>query len=291
MASKTDSSNYEVKLLGNLSALAIISFLSSTAALADEPGWVLTQRDTELGDHYVYLSRSGLRSFNPQSGIGIAAHGPAFDVDYFNERAKLFYREPLNAWQNRKTKLEVGNWKKSQSGKIAGLKVTRYVTVPQNLKNTNWTSIECWFADEVKVPPQLALLLAKTYGVTGNACIPLRIVLKNRTGRSETVLDTYRQQTMSIPQDYYSLASGYAGTKDPGQVTTGESPVSEATVQSNSPTDSTPVTVAKPKLDLGRWRPGQPVTRAVLDKYHKYLNAYQKAKDEAEADAKEAGNQ
>src|SRR6516164_6492639 len=82
-----------------LSALIVVSILSTTAALANEQGWVFTQRSAQLGDQYVYLSQSGLRLINPNSGIGITAHTPAWDVDYFNEKTRLYFREPLGDWK------------------------------------------------------------------------------------------------------------------------------------------------------------------------------------------------
>jgi hypothetical protein len=276
-----------------LSALIVVSILSTTAALANEQGWVFTQRSAQLGDQYVYLSQSGLRLINPNSGIGITAHTPAWDVDYFNEKTRLYFREPLGDWKKGRTiNLAINTWKKAQSGKIAGLKATKFLAVSPKANKTDWSSAEYWIADGTKVPQQLTEVLAGAYGVPSRRALPLRVIVTYKNGKSATLLDTYRQQAVAIPEDYYSLPSSYVIAKNPQQVLetvdsrlTTEMAGQQASVVNVTDTGSP----SRPQLDLGRWRPGQPVTKALRDKYHKYLNALQKAR--AEEEAKDVGNQ
>src|SRR6185369_10116768 len=51
-------------------------FLQAAPALAQENGYVLTQRSKNLGDQYVYLSPSGLKCVNPREGLGLISRAP-----------------------------------------------------------------------------------------------------------------------------------------------------------------------------------------------------------------------
>ncbi len=47
--------------------VAVFFVLSAPLALADDKGWVLTQKSAQLGDQYIYISPNGLKCVNPRA--------------------------------------------------------------------------------------------------------------------------------------------------------------------------------------------------------------------------------
>jgi hypothetical protein len=192
-------------------------FCHTAQAAGGSAGWVLTQRSKELGDQYVYLSPSGLKCVNPRQGVGIVTKAPNWNVSLYNERTRLYYSLTFDQW---KKKLEARgrsprdlSWRKGQSGHIAGLKATRYVmtntAASGRHSNKEWVSADYWVADQIKAPAQLASMLTTTYGLPAIHGVPLRLRYTDASGRSETVLDTYQQQSTPVPDSYLACPSGY----------------------------------------------------------------------------------
>ena len=205
-------------LLLNLEAVLV------EPAQAGGSGWVLTQRSKELGDQYVYLSQSGLKIVNPRQGVGLAAKAPNWDVSFYNEKTRLYYRLTFDSWRR---KLEARSraprnisWRKTKAGSVAGLKATRYVaTNPMAQRSSNqWVSAECWVADQIKVPAKLAEMLTTAYGLPTTQLVPLRVMYTDANGREETFLDTYQQQTTPLPDSYLTAPSGFRLAKSEAEV-------------------------------------------------------------------------
>jgi hypothetical protein len=203
-----------------------IATFSPVPALASQAGWVLTQRSKDYGDQYVYLSSSGVKCVNPRQGFGLVTKAPSWDVSFYNDKTKLYYSLTFSSWkrklQARRKPLANLSWHKSQPGRIAGLRATKFtMTNPgsqQGSTGVKWLSADCWVADDIKVPPQLAEMLATTYGLPSTRSVPLRVTYKDINGRSETILDTYQQQSAPVPDSYLTAPQGYRLAKSEMEV-------------------------------------------------------------------------
>lgn len=215
MFSKAQTRSISALLAGLIVQLPIILPMPAKATTT---GWVLTQRSRDFGDQYVYLSAGGVRCVNPRRGIGLVARGPSWDVSCYNDKTRLYYCISFSKWKQKLDARRRGGanltWHRGQFAQIAGLRATKYsLTNPASGQGVrgrpSWLSAECWVADDIKVPPQLAEMLSSTYGLPTTQSVPLKIILANSDGSSETILDTYRQQVTAIPESYLRAPAGY----------------------------------------------------------------------------------
>jgi hypothetical protein len=196
-------------LLGALIALA-------PAAMADERGWVLTQRSDKIGDQYVYVAPTGVKLVNPKIGYNIILCAPDWNVCMFNDKTKTFYSASYDAWMKEVSKavggkgneLKSGHWAKGSIGSVAGLKATTY-TMQGGGAQKHLRTATCWVANEIIVPSQITELLAQTYGLPDNKAYPLKLNCVDNSGKLNVMLDTYNSQVCQIPSSYFYLPNGY----------------------------------------------------------------------------------
>lgn len=181
-------------------------------------GWVLTQRSRQLGDQYVYLSGEGLKCINPKQGFGLITQAPNWHIELFNNRTRLYYTLTLDAWKKKLTARLPANiaWSKTDSINIAGLRATHYVmhkNASLGAEGSKWLSADYWVADDIRVPPQLANMLSTVYGLPTMQFVPLRLAYTDASGKVETILDTYQQQSAAIPASYFATPAGFSLAK------------------------------------------------------------------------------
>ncbi len=209
------------KIYALLPALVII-LSTCAAAEAQQKGWVLTQRSTTMGDLYTYVSPQGLKWTVPKLGANIATMGPNWMVNMYNEKTKAYYTTNFTEWQRdlakrdgRSQAMRANPWVKAGAGNVAGLKATKYVMqnkspVTGGGKTLNSVSnAECWVADDIEVPAQVADMLSNTYGMPKTKYFPLKIAYRDSNGRAVTALDTYRSESRPIAQNYFACPSGF----------------------------------------------------------------------------------
>lgn len=199
-------------------------------ACASDQGWVLTQRSKELGDQYVYLNSKGFKCLNPRQGIGLVAKAPDWHLSFYNENTRRYFTLNSVAWRR---KLETSaqsaanfSWQKGEGGQIAGLRATKFIVHKRSQKTglagsrkiNKWTEADYWVADDIKVPAQLAEMLASAYGLPTLRSIPLRVTYKNTNGQMETILDTYQQRATPVPDSYLTFPTGYQPAKNEMEV-------------------------------------------------------------------------
>ena len=194
---------------------------SAAAATAQEQGWALTQRSTQMGDLYTYVSPNGLKWTVPKIGANIATQGPSWNVSMYNDKTKSYCNTTFQQWQQtiarkdqRSIEMRQRPWSKAGGGTIAGLKATKYVM--QNATPTAGkrslsavSSAECWVADDITVPAAVADMLANTYGMPKTKYFPLKITYTGPDGRPGIALDTYRAEARAMPAGAFSSPQGY----------------------------------------------------------------------------------
>jgi hypothetical protein len=203
-----------------LAVLAVFS-LSAQSADAQEQGWALTQRSTQMGDLYTYVSPNGLKWTVPKIGANIATQGPNWNVAMYNDKTRSYYTTTFQQWQQtitrkdqRSLEMRQRPWSKAGSGSVAGLKATKYVmqnsTPVAGRRNLNAVAAaECWVADDITVPAAVADMLANTYGMPKTKYFPLRISYTGTDGKAGIALDTYRAETRAIPATAFGSPQGY----------------------------------------------------------------------------------
>ncbi len=200
--------------------------LTPQAAVADDQGWVLTQRSANFGDMYVYVSPTGFKCHNPKAGVCFMTKAPDWNVVFYNEKTKLYYEAPFARWSkeveaqisNARTKaMAAGRWSRATEANIAGLKASGYGMQPSkttsDLKNAKY-----FVADQIKVPPVIASMLAKVYGLPPMQNVPLRLNYSTTDGAAVSALDTYYAKACAIPSTYYNQPQGYRVAKSQAEV-------------------------------------------------------------------------
>lgn len=215
-----------------LAVVLAFSAIAPDAANADEKGWVLTQKSQTLGDQYVYISSSGMKCYNPRIGFTLVSHAPDWNVTLYNEKTKVYFQTSVEEWsrnlsaQGMTSEMSSKGWNRSGSSTICGLKATEYdmsgskTALMKTRKGTRRATIsnaKYWVSDEIRVPPQLAGLLAAAYGLPSMQNVPLRLACIDK-GQNKTLLDTYRSQSASIPNSYYQVPNGMKLVKSEAEV-------------------------------------------------------------------------
>jgi len=217
-------SNHGKKAIRSCLAFLSLCLVQSAAdgASAQEQGWALTQRSTQMGDLYTYVAPNGLKWTVPKLGANISTMGPSWSVTMYNDKTKSYYTTSFQEWQKqiarrdqRALEMKSNPWVKAGGGTIAGLKATKFVM--QNSKpvagaRRNLNSVaaaECWVADDITVPASVSDMLSNTYGMPKTKYFPLRITYTGSDGRPGTALDTYRSEARQIPQTYFASPAGY----------------------------------------------------------------------------------
>jgi len=189
--------------------------LTTGAALADEQGWVLTQRSDKIGDQYVYVAPSGVKLVNPKVGYNIVLCAPDWNVCIFNDKSKTYYSASYAQWMQevdkamgtKNTELKGGHWTRSAPSTICGLRSTSYIMQANGRRGVR--NATCWVSNDIQVPPQITEMLAKTYGLPDNKAYPLKLNTVDNAGHLAVQLDTYNSQTCAIPASYFYLPNGY----------------------------------------------------------------------------------
>jgi hypothetical protein len=188
---------------------------SLPAALADEQGWVLTQRSDMVGDQYVYVAPSGVKLVNPKIGYNVILCAPDWNVCLYNDKTKLFYSVSYTQWIQEIRKqmghhtsdLKSGNWVKGAPTTICGMKASTYTM--QGSPQRHLRNASCCVSSDIVVPRQITELLAESYGLPDNKAFPLKVNSVSTSGKLTVQLDTYNSQACAIPASYFYMPQGY----------------------------------------------------------------------------------
>jgi hypothetical protein len=213
-----------VRLIASLACSLAVTVGSAIAAFA-EPGYVLTQRSTKMGDQYLYVSSEGIKITNPKAGFNLVSQAPNWDITLFNDKTHCFYQTTADRYRQQllgrtgDSDFKNSSWSKMGDTYMLNMKATEFrmgtKTVRQKTKsgqivNKTITGAQYWVAADIQLPPKLTELLAAAYGLPAqqSQCVPLR--LKYTDGaKTSTVLDTYRVDKAPIPIAYFATPQGY----------------------------------------------------------------------------------
>ena len=209
-----------MKILG-FSAIALLSFLCQPA-MAQEKGWMLTQRSEYMGDQYIYVCKNGFKWVNPKAGANVVTGAPNWVVTMFNDKTKQYFQTTFEKWRsqmlstsgNRAREMQSARWKKAGSATISGLKASKYVmSGPATQGGGKLSAVKraaCWVADDIEVPAPIADMLSRVYGMPRTRYFPLKVSYQTNGGQVKVALDTYRSSTCAIPANYFAKPQGYA---------------------------------------------------------------------------------
>jgi hypothetical protein len=201
---------------------AAIAAVSTTSVLADDRGYILTQRGENFGDQYVYISPYGVLFKNPSVGAGLFMHAPDWNVTVYNEKVRIYYQATMaqykldvaNRGSGTKSDMQGWNWNPvSGNENICGLVCTEYKMSGFNtIHRRNRASMSIsdgiyWAANDIVVTPELGQFLDSMYGLPPTQRYPVRLTAVDH-GKPKVLLDTYRAQATSIPISYFALPPG-----------------------------------------------------------------------------------
>ena len=213
---------------------AFLFVLSAPSTLADDKGWVLTQKSSQLGDQYVYISPSGLKCVNPRAGFAMVTKAPDWNIIMYNDKTRVYYQTTLDNYKrtlaSRGLTSDLANrqWSRGQTNNIAGLKATQYVmrgggtishqTAKGKIRTSTVSAADYWVSDDITVPPRLGDLLSSAYGLPTTQNVPLRLEMTDAKG-SKRMLETYRMQALAtIPSNYFECPGGYKAVQSDAEV-------------------------------------------------------------------------
>lgn len=221
-----------VTVLSVVALFALSALIPSSGALADEKGWVLTQKSTTLGDQYIYISPSGLKCVNPKAGFALVTKAPDWNIVLFNDKTRVYFQTTLDKWrqdlQSRgmTSPLAGRQWSRAGNANIAGMKATQYVmrgggAIARGKSKkppVNIQAADYYVSEEISVPSKLTDLLTTAYGLPPTANVPLRLNCQESGKPQKTLLDTYRSQQAPIPISYFTCPGGYKAVKSDAEV-------------------------------------------------------------------------
>lgn len=204
----------------SLCLASLCGIFTSAPAMADEKGWVLTQKSEKFGDQYIYISGTGLKLVSPARGINIVTCAPDWNVALYNDKTRMYYSTTFDKWMadlDRKTAgngqdMSDRNWAKTGSTQVAGLVATKYTMNgggPPGGKRATIRHADCWISNDIAVPGRISKMLAKAYGLPDTHMFPLKVSYVNNSGSLSSMLDTYYTKTCPIPANYFGLPQGY----------------------------------------------------------------------------------
>jgi hypothetical protein len=207
---------------------AIVSFvlcLFATAlpALAEDAGWVLTQRSARLGDQYLYVSEHGVKLVNPKLGLVIICRSPGYELYVCNDTTRNYYETTAEAWKHQSIARQgstdfsgTTGWHPTGRTVVAGVPAIIFsldgTWVKRRANGANVVSdtkgATYCLAQGIRVPPKLTELLSTALGVPNMPGVPVRLAL-NENGGIRSVLDTYRIDHTPLTAAYFAKPLGY----------------------------------------------------------------------------------
>jgi hypothetical protein len=213
---------------------AVFFVLSAPFAIADDKGWVLTQKSSQLGDQYIYISPSGLKCVNPRAGFAMVSKAPDWNIIMYNDKTRVYYQTTLDNYKrqlaSRGLTADLANrqWSRGQTNNIAGLRATQYVMrgggkishqgANGKIRTSTVSAADYWVSDDITVPPRLGDLLSSAYGLPTTQNVPLRLEMTDAKG-PKRMLETYRMQVLAtIPSNYFECPGGYKAVQSDAEV-------------------------------------------------------------------------
>ena len=191
--------------------------------MAEEAGWVLTQRSARLGDQYLYISEHGVKLVNPKLGLIIICRSPGYEMYVCNDSTRNYYETTAEAWKHQAIARQgstdftgTTGWRPTGRTTVAGLPTTVYTldgnwvrrrangaTIVSDTKGASYC-----LAQGIRVPAKLTELLSTALGVPNLDGVPVRLALKENGG-IRSVLDTYRCDRAPLTAAYFAKPLGY----------------------------------------------------------------------------------
>lgn len=221
-----------MRFIWSAMAVVLLSCGGALPVVAQDAGWVLTQKSASLGDQYVYISPNGMKCVNPRIGFAIVTHAPDWRLVMYNEKTKVFYQTTIDRWRQEMDErglhgqLQGSKWKKGARGQVGDLKATQYLMVgaPElgrlpngKLRKSKVTGAEYWISDDIQVPSRLSELLSTAYGLPATQSVPLRLSVAEKDG-NKNLLNTYRMQKTGIPVSYFECPQGFTQVQTDAEV-------------------------------------------------------------------------
>lgn len=219
-------------------AFTVFSLLPTAANPAGSTGknqgtqtiWELKQRDNNLGERTIWLSKNGFRALYKKSKYAITSQAPDWQLNFFNDDRQMIYTSSIPAY-TKNLGLRAQMLKASylpdtyttgtgEPAEIAGLK-TKCVTVTRTGTNKESKVVKAlyYFNDNIVPPPQMEAFFATTFGKLASR-LALRIIVFNHHGRV-IKLETESAKKMQVPASFFDPPKGYRRAKSEDEVTLG----------------------------------------------------------------------
>lgn len=211
------------KALTKILAVAFGLFAVALPALADDAGWVLTQRSARLGDQYLYISPHGIKLVNPKLCVEVICRSPGNEVYVCNSSTHNYYETTAEAWKHQSIARQgstdfsaTTGWRPVGKATVAGMPAVTYQLEGSWVKRrVNGTAVVSdtkgatyCLAQGIQVPPKITELLSAALGVPNMPGVPVRLAL-NENGGIRSVLDTYRIDRAPLSTAYFAKPYGY----------------------------------------------------------------------------------
>ncbi|MDR3615083.1 MAG: hypothetical protein P4L53_16095 [Candidatus Obscuribacterales bacterium] len=204
-------------------SFALCLFAAALPALAEDAGWVLTQRSARLGDQYLYISEHGVKLVNPKLGLVIICRSPGMELYVCNDSTHNYYETTAEVWKHQSIARQgstdfsgTTGWHPTGRATIAGLPTIIYTLDGTWVKRranggvvvSDTKGASYCLAQGIRVPAKLSELLSAALGVPNMPGVPVRLAL-NENGGIRSVLDTYRCDRTPLTAAYFAKPLGY----------------------------------------------------------------------------------
>jgi hypothetical protein len=225
------------KTLMFIAAIAALTTTNSAAIAAPakrepagEKGWVLKQVSISIGQQIVYVTPHAVKAVNAGQGVTTIARAPDWKVIVYNDEKQCYFESQLSQWKGPPIQsvmlflgLDASRFvlRKIGQGTVAGQQAICYKPEIQTVMKpgTNkkiWQDdqinasrcVGYWTADAIKVPGPAANIISRTYAVTENGHLPLRLIYRHDR-RDRIGLDTTSVKATTIEASAFDLPGGY----------------------------------------------------------------------------------
>lgn len=207
-------------------------FLCPLEALADNRGYILSQRSGVTGESQVYVTAGAMKLVQKSTGCVLIMKAPEWNVVQFNSIARVIYKTDAEHWQGRSSFIVglvsggrfsslVSDGKKATGAKIAGMparvvRIIRPGKPPPDTREYKTELLGATYAGatDLPIPPKVALVVQRYYRLPTLSGFPLKVEIINCSRVTKVELDTLKcerrpipDSTFVIPRDYRPVAS------------------------------------------------------------------------------------
>jgi hypothetical protein len=219
----------QIVLLGSV-------ILSSSGALAEEQAILLQLESKVLGPSRVLINKNGMRLELDQTHVVVAMKAPAWKVQCWKPRTKVYYEGEASEWKPRlavftalfrPTDTSSLHVVLSKQDTLNGVSARKYELVspdadrngPESWRGLLVHSGAYWVIDDKQIPESVTTVIQRTYGIPIVAGIPLALQTRTNKGSSREELRFISKSFKAASSADFEVPPGFRRVKQQEDVT------------------------------------------------------------------------